>query len=204
MNLRWFIINNITVFFDYNCPFCYISFNIIEELKNHFDINCIYKPCELYPFIESDGMLKDELMAGYDIDNIYKKLRILGSRNSIEFGLLDKKYNSHMSLLLAEYAQMHNKITDFSKLVFEEYYNKDKDISNEYLLKEIYNKINLNYDQAIKEIENGSLDKKLIENHELKEKLNIELLPTYIVNDYNVLSGILTKRTFLKTFESLK
>lgn len=148
-------------------------------------------------------MLKEELMDGYDIENIYKKLRILGSRNNIDFGNLDKKYNSHMSLLLAEYAQTHNKITDFCKIIFEEYYFNDKDISDEKMLKEAFEKINLDFDEAMEEIRNGNLEKKLIENQKLKEQLNIEIFPTYIINDDNYLSGILTKRTFLKTFESL-
>lgn len=193
-----------TVFFDYNCPFCYITFNIIEELKKNFDITCVYKPCELYPYIEPGGILKEELMVGYDIDNVYKKLRILGSRNNIDFGNLDKKYNSHNSLLLAEYAQAYNKITDFCKVIFEEYYFKDKDISDDKILKEAFDKINLDFDKAMEEIRNGNLEKKLIENQKLKEQLNIEILPTYIINDDHHLSGILTKRAFLKTFEELK
>lgn len=143
-------------------------------------------------------------MAGSDIENIYKKLRILGSRNSIEFGNLNKRYNSHLSLLLAEYAQLHNRITDFTRLVFEEYYYRDKDISDENILRDIFNIIDLDFDLAMKEIKNGNLEKKLLENHKLKEEMNVNLFPTYIINDVNVLSGILTKRTFLKTFESLK
>lgn len=143
-------------------------------------------------------------MAGYDIENIYKKLRILGKRNNIEFGQLEKKYNSHTCLLLSEYAQKNNLITDFSKEIFEQYYINDKDISNSYFLKEVCYKINLDYDKAIYEINNGILENKLIENHALKEKLCIELFPTYIINEQEILSGILTKRTFLKAFESFK
>lgn len=192
-----------TVFFDYNCPFCYISFSIIEDLKDTYNLKCIYKPCELYPFIGFGGIKKEELMKGYDIDNIYKKLRILGNRNNIEFGNLEKKFNSHLALLLAEYAQNNNKITDFSKEVFREYYVEDKDISNSNLLKDIYYKIDLDYDKALFDINNGILDLKLNENQNLKEKLNIDLFPTYIINDTDKLSGILTKKTFLKAFESL-
>lgn len=142
-------------------------------------------------------------MAGYDIENLYKKLRILGKRNNIEFGSLDKKYNSHMSLLLSEYAQQNNKIIDFSRELFMQYYIKDMDISNTDVLKNICYNVNLDYDKAIYEINNSILENKLIENHKLKENLNINIFPTYIINDNYILSGILTKKTFSKTFDSL-
>ncbi|MEG2869045.1 MAG: DsbA family protein [Terrisporobacter sp.] len=191
------------VFFDYNCPFCYISFKILEDLKSSFDFKCVYRPCELYPFIPPGGLFKEELMVGYDVENLYRKLRILGGRNGIEFGNLEKKYNSHMSLLLAEYAQQNNKIIDFSREIFMQYYINDVDISNLDILKNICYKVNLDYDKAIYEINNNTLENKLIENHVLEERLNVNIFPTYIINDECVLSGILTRRTFLKAFESL-
>lgn len=142
-------------------------------------------------------------MVGYDVENLYRKLRILGGRNGIEFGNLEKKYNSHMSLLLAEYAQQNNKIIDFSREIFMQYYINDVDISNLDILKNICYKVNLDYDKAIYEINNNTLENKLIENHVLEERLNVNIFPTYIINDECVLSGILTRRTFLKAFESL-
>lgn len=148
-------------------------------------------------------MKKEDLMEGYDVENIYKKLRILGNRNSIEFGNLEKKYNSHHALLLAEYAQENNKITDFSKEIFQQYYSEDKDISSTYFLKDVCYRVDLDYDMAIYKINNGMLDFKLNENHILKDELNIDLFPTYIINGEDKLSGILTKRSFLKAFESL-
>lgn len=142
-------------------------------------------------------------MEGYDVDSIYKKLRILGNRSNIEFGNLEKKFNSHLALLLAEYAQENNKITDFSKEVFKQYYVDDKDISSSSLLKDICYKVDLDYDKALYDINTGMLDFKLNENQILKEELDIDLFPTYIINGDEKLSGILTKRTFLKAFESL-
>lgn len=194
--------NNIIVFFDYNCPFCYISFNIIEELKHQYNINCIYKPCELYPEIKSSGALKEDCSHGYDVEDIYRKLRILGNRNNIQFGSLDKKYNSHKSLLLAEFAQSNNKIIEFSKAIYEEYYKSDKNISDDLLLRNIFNKLNLDYDLALEQIHDGTLDQKLNENMNLKSELNIDIFPTYIINDDNILQGILSKRSFRKVFES--
>lgn len=194
--------NKIIAFFDYNCPFCYIGFSIIEELKSRYKIECIYKACELYPQIGAGGILKEDCIQGYDVENAYNKLRKIGNKNNLQFGNLDRKYNSHKSLLLAEFAQSNNKIAEFSKAVYEKYYNLDKDISDDILLREIYNNLNLDYDYAIEQINNGSLEKKLKENIKLKEKLNVEILPTYIINeDYN-LNGILTKNKFLKIFKS--
>lgn len=194
--------NKIIAFFDYNCPFCYIGFSIIEELKYQYKIECIYKACELYPQIQPGGISKEDCLHGYDIDSIYNKLRKIGNKNSLEFGDLDRKYNSHKSLLLAEFAQNNNKITEFSRAIYEKYYNFDKDISDDILLREIYNNLNLDYDYAIEQINNGSLEKKLKDNMDLKAKLNIEVLPTYIINEENILNGILTKNKFLKIFKS--
>ncbi|MEG2057406.1 MAG: DsbA family protein [Romboutsia sp.] len=194
--------NNIVAFFDYNCPFCYIGFSILEELKKQYDIQCVYKPFELYPYITPGGMTKEELMKGYDIDNIFKKLRIIGKRNNITFGNLDIKYNSHKALLLSQFAQDNNKFLGFSKILYDNYYKLDKDISDENFLMNIFSSLNLNYEQAIAEIENGNLEKKFNESLNLKDTLNIGLLPTYIINEDSILSGILTKRSFLKVLES--
>lgn len=202
LRLEVITINNIIVFFDYNCPFCYISFKILEDLKNSFNFKCTYKPCELYPFIPQEGLFKEELMVGYDVQNLYKKLRILGNRNNIQFGNLDKKYNSHISLLLAEYAQQNNKITDFSRELFFQYYINDVDISNLDILKNICYEVNLDYDKAIYEI-NNTLESQLIKNHKLQEELDVNIFPTYIINNDLRLSGIITKKSFLRVFEQL-
>lgn len=197
-------IYNIMVFFDYNCPFCYITFKILDELKNSFDFKCVYKPCELYPDIPPQGLFKEELMEGCDDElHLDKKLRILGDRNGIKFASLDKKYNSHLALLLGEYAQENNKIDDFSREIFLQYYENDMDISNIEVLKNICDKIGLDFEKAMCEDNKIILENRLSESDKLMEKLNVNILPTYIIDDEFTLSGVLTKRMFLKMFESL-
>lgn len=121
----------IVVFSDYICPFCYIGFYRVEQLKENFDIEVEWQPFEIHPETPKDGTELSNLPFPKEYLEMMKaNIKKLADDVGVTFNLSDKLPNSRMALYLSEFARKKGKFDEFHKLVFDGYWKEGKDIGD--------------------------------------------------------------------------
>ena len=154
-------------YFDYCCPWTYLSFKRLIQTTTRTASEINWKPvliadieAEIGPKIDSRTLYPSEV--NYENKDLqdwanYCDLKIT-SRNN------DPKNVSKKALCGAFCAIEANKITDYSRLVFDAYFGGLKDISNNEVLTEIAAKLELDptdYESAI----NSTVNLKRLKNN---------------------------------------
>lgn len=181
--------NEIIAFIDYNSPESYIGKAMITELKKEYKIREDYIAKEVYPSIPVQGgeaktYLKDS--TGKDlIDALEEKAKTF----KVKLSHIDKVYNSHLCLLLSQYAKNKKKIKSFSNEVFKAVFTNDLDISSEPVLKDIFEKCKLDFNDAMESVKDGKLQRVYEKGEELAKTCGVKIIPSFIVNGQYIIEG---------------
>lgn len=129
---------------DYICPFCYIGYHRIEQLKKKYDLDVEWRPFEIHPETPKEGALTDELPfpEGY-LEAAFANVKRLADEDGIPLKFSDKLPNSRLALSISEFARKKGKFEDFHKLVLNAYWLQGKDIGDKNLLLDIAESIGL-------------------------------------------------------------
>lgn len=189
--------HKVIVFSDYACPFCYIGKGILDELKKEFDIQDDWLPYELHPEVPLEGRKVSDF-AGVSAKEIFADMNKAGHQYGISFAGADLMCNSHKALLATEYAKEKGKLHEFHEKVFYAYFAKGKNIGDIGILANIARTVGLDEDEMIKKIEAGTHLHKLEEAKSLAPKYDINVTPTFIIDDKHVIVGAQPIASFRK------
>jgi predicted DsbA family dithiol-disulfide isomerase len=136
---------------DYICPFCYIGYHRIEQLKNEFNLDVEWRPFEIHPETPKEGALTDDLPfpKGY-LEMAFANVKRLADEDGLTLKFSEKLPNSRLALYISEFARRKGKFEEFHKLVLDAYWLEGKDIGDKSLLLDIGESVGLDK----KEIEN--------------------------------------------------
>ena len=130
---------------DYICPFCYIGYHRIEQLKKEYDLDVEWRPFEIHPETPKGGALIDELPfpKGY-LEMAFANVKRLADEDGLTLKFVDKLPNSRLALYISEFARKMGKFEEFHKLVLEAYWIEGKDIGDINLLLDLAELVGLN------------------------------------------------------------
>ena len=173
----------IDIYFDYVCPYCYIASKREAILKEDFDVEFNWRPWEIYPERLLECEMRGDLSCGFIVTSLAKEidLRITMPRHIS---------NSHVALLGAELAKKKGKFNDYHHAVFQAHWEEKKDVSDIGVLKEICSKIGIDPNGFEQEIANPEYDIILEENDREAERINVQLVPSYILGDKIVVGNV--------------
>jgi predicted DsbA family dithiol-disulfide isomerase len=174
----------VVAYSDYICPFCYVGYHRIEQLKKEYNLDVQWRPFEIHPETPKEGALTEDLPfpKGY-LEMAFANVKRLADEDGLKLKFSDKLSNSRLALYISEFARKKGKFEEFHKLVLDAYWLEGKDIGDKRLL------FNL--------AESVGLDKKEIEDYlrtaepseaveqSLKEvrKYGINGVPAFIIED---------------------
>mmetsp|Transcript_10276 Transcript_10276/g.12375 ORF Transcript_10276/g.12375 Transcript_10276/m.12375 type:complete len:234 (-) Transcript_10276:87-788(-) len=155
---------HVEVFFDYSSPWTYLAFSQLEELKKRhadLDIKYIFKPIlvggifnkvnpSVYEARKSKPVIPKLQYSNKDLSEWAEAygIKILGP---YEFDKSKRPnpfpVNSIKSLRGAAFAEEKGKFIEYSNLVFHSYWGESKDISKDEVMREIIEKLGLDFEQ---------------------------------------------------------
>lgn len=192
----------ITMFADFQCPYCYIAKNIVDGLKKEYDIEILFRGYEIHPDIPENGIRSEMYFPNAKQKNI--QLQEFGRQYGLEFTDITEMPNSNKALQVAEYAKSVNKSEEYNTAMYEAFFFHGINIG---LIPEI-KKISLSVGISEKEVDNvfstDTYKYNLINNKYFCRDNNITSVPTFIINDQVVLVGAQSSENFKKVFEELK
>ncbi|MFX1307396.1 MAG: DsbA family protein [Promethearchaeota archaeon] len=133
---------------DYICPFCYIGYHRIEQLKKEYNLEVEWKPFEIHPETPKVGASIEELPfpKGY-LEMAFANVKRLADKDGLTLKFSEKLPNSRLALYISEFARKNGKFEEFHKLVLEAYWLEGKDIGDKSLLLDIAESVGLNKDE---------------------------------------------------------
>ncbi|MFX1389997.1 MAG: DsbA family protein [Promethearchaeota archaeon] len=135
---------NVIAYSDYICPFCYIGYHRIEQLKKEYNLDVEWKPFEIHPETPKEGALANELPfpKGY-LEMAFANVKRLAEEDGLTLKFSDKLSNSRLALYISEFARKKGKFDEFHKAVLEAYWLEGKDIGDKSLLLDLAESIGL-------------------------------------------------------------
>jgi predicted DsbA family dithiol-disulfide isomerase len=149
-------------------------------------------PFEIHPDIPAGGVETIPYLEGLGYDNVsrlYDSIRQHARQLGVTIGPVPRKYNTHLSLLLVEYAKEQGKGLDYNQAVFRAFWANSRDISASSVLEEIVTDIGLDFAASLEGVNSGEYDRRFAEAGGLARRLGINAVPAFIVDDKYLISG---------------
>ncbi|MFX1358658.1 MAG: DsbA family protein [Promethearchaeota archaeon] len=169
---------------DYICPFCYIGYHRIEQLKEEYNLDVEWRPFEIHPETPKHGALIGDLPfpKGY-IETAFANVKRLADEDGIRLKFSEKLPNSRLALYISEFARKKGKFGEFHKLVLEAYWLEGKDIGDKIFLLNLATSIGLNK-KEIEEYLNTDEPFKTIQKSLIElRKYGINGVPSFIIEN---------------------
>ena len=192
----------VTVFSDYICPFCYIGFYRVEQLKKKYDLEVEWRPFEIHPETPKEGTKLNNLPFPKEyLDMMKANIKKLAEDVGISLKLSDKLPNSRLALYLSEFARKNGKFEVFHKLVFDSYWMDGKDIGDQAFLLDLADTIGLNRNEILDYISSEEPKSELTKSLKDLRQYGINGVPTFIIGD-KIVVGAQPYEVFMKVIEN--
>jgi len=136
---------------------------------------------ETIPYLESLGYS--------NVPALYDGIRQRAQEVGVTIGEVPRKYNTHLSLLLVEYAKEQGKTLEYNQAVFKAFWTDGLDISDPATLARIMSGIGLDYSAAVVGVESGEYERRFTEQSDLARQFGINAIPAFIFNNKYLISG---------------
>ncbi len=136
---------------------------------------------ETIPYLESLGYS--------DVPRLYQGIRDHAREVGVTIGEVPYKYNTHLSLLLTEYAKDQGKVIEYNQAIFKGFWTDGSDISDAQVLEQIMTAIGLDFSAAIEGVNNGEYERRFAEERALARRLGITAIPAFIIDSKYLISG---------------
>ena len=192
----------VTVFSDYICPFCYIGFYRVKQLRKNYNLEVEWRPFEIHPETPKEGMDLNNLPYPKEYLDIMKaNIKKLADDVGISLKLSEKLPNSRLALYISEFARKNGKFDDFHKLVFDSYWKDGKDIGDQALLLSLAETVGLNRNEILEYITSEEPKSELAKSLKDLKQYGINGVPTFIIGG-TIVVGAQPYNAFKKVIEN--
>ncbi len=117
----------LTVFYDYTCPFCYITSKNLETLSSEFDLDIEWKGIEIHPEYPGEGQKSSRSLKSI---KTVQSIKGAAEESGMEILLPGFRTNSRLSLEASEFAKAKDRFKSFHNLIYEAYFLERKNIGD--------------------------------------------------------------------------
>ncbi len=190
---------NITVFYDYICPFSYIGSKRIQKIASDYGIEIEWKGYEIHPEYPSDGKLRKRSLK---MAKVNESLKSVMDEEESKFKLPGFVTNTKMALEAAEFAKTEGKFLEFHNSCYDSYMINRKNIGDINVILEIGENVGVNKHLLQEALTNKEMTDSLESYKEDAKKADVFGVPTILFNDFRIhgVQSIETYKSFIKKF----
>ncbi|MFW9784319.1 MAG: DsbA family protein [Candidatus Heimdallarchaeota archaeon] len=188
---------------DYICPFCYIGYHRIQQLKKDYNLDVEWKPFEIHPETPKGGALTEDLPfpKGY-LEMAFTNVKRLADEDGLELKFSEKLPNSRLALYISEFARKEGRFEEFYKLVLDAYWLEGKDIGDKNLLLDLAKSVGLNKKEIENYLDTDEPFKAVQQSLKEIRKYGINGVPAFIVED-RLIFGAQPYKVFKEVFNNI-
>ncbi|MEW6145698.1 MAG: DsbA family protein [Thermodesulfobacteriota bacterium] len=173
----------LTVFYDYTCPFCYITSKNLETLSNEFDLDIEWKGIEIHPEIPSQGQKSSRSLKSI---KTVESIKGAANESGTVIALPGFRTNSRLSLEASEFAKTRNRFKGFHDSIFEAYFADRKNIGDLKIVIEAGIKAGLDGAELEECLGKRTMFHKVEENKKAAQSNLVTGVPTLIMGKFPV------------------
>lgn len=205
----------VDIWSDFVCPFCYIGRKMFEDALREYNlwgkVELNYKSYELDTKKDRDkGADPVRLFAEQYHMPLAKAQRILEKTQArVEKVGLDYNYtktipaNTFNAHRLNYYAKEFNKQEESNKRIMHAYFAEGLDIGDINILSHLGKDIGLNKEDIMDMFNSNKYYAEMEDDKKLGKELQVDIVPTYIVNSAYRMSGILSYEDYLEMVQKM-
>ena len=118
---------NVTVYYDYTCPFCYLGTKRILALSNEFDLTIEWKGIEIHPEFPPQGKKRTRTLKS---KSFAETIMEMAKEDNIEIKLPGFATNSRRVLEASEFAKIKGRFLEFHISTYEAYFLEARNIGD--------------------------------------------------------------------------
>nr|WP_320147214.1 DsbA family protein [uncultured Anaeromusa sp.] len=188
---------SLRVVFDFACPYCYLLWGYVRELRRTAPVQVEWLPWEINPEMESEGRALQPGTPGVSQpDQLGASLGLVPSARTIVA-------NTHQALAVLEFAKDAGKGDAWLDTLFPAYFAAGKDISQLPVLLPLAQKIGLDSLLLAEALQAGRYDQRLLDNEVYCQEHQIEWVPTVLWGQEKLLEGVISFSVFKDTLKTL-
>lgn len=182
---------NIRIFSDFAWPFCYFGLGLVNKLMDDgIECNVEWIPFELDPNAPLEGMDLFTVYPKNYVVNSINHLNKLGRDLNIKYNNINSKFNTRRAHLAGYYAKDKDKYDEYSNAVFKAYFGEKLNVADVDVLNKIADSVGLNIVEMNAAIDSDKYNSRLTEDYRLANEYSIRSVPTFIINEETIISGI--------------
>jgi len=174
---------NVTVYYDYICPFCYLGTKRILGLSKEFNLTIDWKGIEIHPEFPPQGKKRTKTLKS---KSFAETIREMAKEDNIEIKLPGYATNSRLSLEASEFAKIKGKFLEFHIGVYEAYFLEGRNIGDIEIVLDIGEKAGLHRSDLVECLNKRTMFDNIEANKKEAEDNLILGVPTFIFGNFPV------------------
>ena len=174
---------NVTVYYDYICPFCYLGTKRILGLSKEFNLTIDWKGIEIHPEFPPQGKKRTRTLKS---KSFAETIREMAKEDNIEIKLPGYATNSRLSLEASEFAKIKGKFLEFHIGVYEAYFLEGRNIGDIEIVLDIGEKAGLHRSDLVECLNKRTMFDNIEANKKEAEDNIILGVPTFIFGNFPV------------------
>ena len=173
----------LTVFYDYICPFCYLTSKSLETLSREFSLDIEWKGIEIHPEYPGAGQKSSGSLKSIKAAEIIKGS---AKESGTDIVLPGFKTNSRLSLEASEFAKTRNRFKSFHDSVYEAYFLKRKNIGDMKVVLETGSKAGIDANDLEECLVKRAMFSRVEDNRKEAESNLVVGVPTILMGSFPV------------------
>ncbi len=174
---------NVTVYYDYICPFCYLGTKRILELSKEFDLTIDWKGIEIHPEFSPQGKKRTKTLKS---QSFAETIREMAKEDNIEIKLPGFATNSRLSLEASEFAKIKGRFLEFHAAVYEAYFLEGRNIGDIEIVLNIGENAGLDKSELALCLDKRTMFDKIAENKKEAQDNLVLGVPTFMFGSFPV------------------
>jgi len=174
---------DVTVFYDYNCPFCYVASRRLSALSQEFELSINWKGIEIHPEFPPQGVKTGRSFKGILLRETIGEAAV---EDGVEIRPPGFAANSRLALEASELAKTRGRFEAFHYAVYEAYFGEGLNIGDIDVLLSIGEKAGIDPEALTDSLERRTMRSVVESNQSEAEEHMVLGVPTLIFGGFPV------------------
>lgn len=174
---------NVTVYYDYICPFCFLGTKRILELSKEFDLTIDWKGIEIHPEFPPQGKKRTRTLKS---KSFAETIREMAQEDNMEIKLPGFATNSRQSLEASEFAKVKGRFLEFHIGSYEAYFLEGRNIGDIEIILDIGEKAGLDKSDLSDCLDKRTMFDQIVANKKDAEDNLVLGVPTFMFGKFPV------------------
>jgi predicted DsbA family dithiol-disulfide isomerase len=177
----------IAMFSDFICPFCYIGFDVMRQLKPEFNFELEWRGFEIHPDWPAEGIAPERAMPGGSLDSrkaAWQRIHEMADSIGLMMKAPALMTNSHTALKVGEYARETEHSIAFDERVYRAYFQEGANIGDPAVVMALAREVGLDETAVADAIESPKYEMKLKNNSLVGNQRGVDGVPTFFIGEY--------------------